>query len=132
MKLGNAVSLFFTAFTGGFYYRYCPVWDKALNNLMEKGTLLEVKNGVALFEYDTKLYEVFACGGFDYFGHLVGLNTTEVDESAMRRPSFRCMDKLQRMVKAEKERVAKKKEQEMRVIMRSLLTEQNEGHNSSL
>lgn len=34
MKLGNAVSLFFTALLEGFNYRFCPVWDKALDTLI--------------------------------------------------------------------------------------------------
>lgn len=135
MKFGNAISLYFTLLLVGFSYRYCPVWDKALNKLLDKGTLLEVKSGIALFEHEAKLYEVFVGDGFSrfsHFGHLIGFNDEAIDRNFMRRPSFRTMDKLQRMITAEIERIAKEKERDMRVIMRSLLTEQNEGHNSSL
>ncbi|EDV0523159.1 hypothetical protein ACLF30_003975 [Cronobacter sakazakii] len=58
MKLGNAVSLFFTALLEGFNYRFCPVWDNALDTLIEEGTLLEVRNGIALFERGGQIYGV--------------------------------------------------------------------------
>lgn len=125
MKLGNAISLFSTyLLEGGFAYRYCPVWDKALNRLMDNGALLEVKNGIVLFEHDAQLYEIFVgIGvGFFYFGHLARVNTKVIDESARRRPSFRAMDKLQRLVQAEIARVEKDKEREVREMMKSLLT----------
>ncbi|EDO4759948.1 hypothetical protein C1Q48_21085, partial [Salmonella enterica] len=119
MKFGNAISLYFTLLLVGFSYRYCPVWDKALNKLLDKGTLLEVKSGIALFEHEAKLYEVFVGDGFSHFGHLIGFNDEAIDRNFMRRPSFRTMDKLQRMITAEIERIAKEKERDMRVIMRS-------------
>ncbi|HCC6220418.1 hypothetical protein HJX59_27145 (plasmid) [Klebsiella pneumoniae] len=125
MKLVNAISLFSTYLLGGgFSYRYCPVWDKALNRLMDNGSLLEVKNGIALFEHDAQLYEVFVGfgAGFFHFGHLVAVNAKTVGESFRRRPSFRSMDKLQRMVHAEISRVEKEKEREIREMMKSLLT----------
>ncbi|EAP4832884.1 hypothetical protein EGS93_18570 [Salmonella enterica] len=123
MKLGNAVSLFFTAFLEGFSYRFCPVWDKALDRLIEEGTLLEVRDGIALFERDANLYEVFVGAGFKHFGHLVSVNTKVIDDSVMRRPSFRVMDKLQRRVTAEILRSAKEKERELQVMINSLLAD---------
>ncbi|HAK0616075.1 TPA: hypothetical protein ACYTQS_004203 [Salmonella enterica] len=123
MKLGNAVSLFFTALLEGFNYRFCPVWDKALDTLIEEGTLLEVRNGIALFERDAQLYEVFVGAGFNHFGHLISFNTKAIDESVMRRPSFRVMDKLQRHVNAELLRVAKEKERELQAMIGSLIAE---------
>ena len=117
MKLGNAVSLFFTALLEGFNYRFCPVWDKALD------TLIEVRNGIALFERDAQLYEVFVGAGFNHFGHLISLNTKAIDESVMRRPSFRVMDKLQRHVNAELLRVSKEKERELQAMIGSLIAE---------
>ena len=96
MKLGNAVSLFFTALLEGFNYRFCPVWDKALDTLIEEGTLLEVRNGIALFERDAQLYEVFVGAGFNHFGHLISLNTKAIDESVMRRITPRSQRKRTR------------------------------------
>nr|WP_234887297.1 hypothetical protein [Salmonella enterica] len=58
MKLGNAISLYFTLLFVGFGFRYCPAWDKALNKLLDNGTLLELKSGIALFEYEAQLYEI--------------------------------------------------------------------------
>ncbi|EBV0135970.1 hypothetical protein DNI05_08665 [Salmonella enterica subsp. enterica serovar Newport] len=123
MKLGNAISLYFTLLFVGFGFRYCPAWDKALNKLLDNGTLLEVKSGIALFEYEAQLYEIFVGAGFSHFGYLVGFNDEAIDENLMRRPSFRTMDRLQRVVTAEIARVAKEKEREMRGILKSLLSE---------
>lgn len=123
MKLGNAISLYFTLLFVGFGFRYCPAWDKALNKLLDNGTLLEVKAGIALFEYEAQLYEIFVGAGFRHFGYLVGFNDEAIDGNLMRRPSFRTMDRLQRVVTAEIARVAKEKEREMRGILKSLLSE---------
>lgn len=123
MKFGNAISLYFTLLLVGFSFRYCPAWDKALNKLLDNGTLLEVKCGIALFEHEAQLYEIFVGAGFSHFGYLVGFNDEAIDENLMRRPSFRTMDRLQRVVTAEIARVAKEKEREMRDILKSLLSE---------
>ncbi|EHI5013645.1 hypothetical protein J9P03_002662 [Salmonella enterica] len=126
MKLGNAISLYFTLLLIGFSFRYCPAWDKALNKLLDNGTLLELKSGIALFEYEAQLYEIFVGAGFSrfsHFGHLVGFNNEAIDGNLMRRPSFRTMDRLQRVVTGEIARVAKEKEREMRDILKSLLSE---------
>ncbi|EDK9786300.1 hypothetical protein AH777_18565 [Salmonella enterica subsp. enterica serovar Give] len=121
MKLTNAISLFSTSLLG-FSYRYCPDWNRALSRLLDDGTLIELRYGCAVFEHETQIYEVFVGAGFFHFGHLVGFNDEAIDEDLMRRPSFRTMDRLQRMVTAEIALVAKEKEREMRGILKSLLS----------
>ncbi|HCM9414855.1 TPA: hypothetical protein N5N61_004199 [Enterobacter hormaechei subsp. steigerwaltii] len=123
MKFGNAISLFCTALFDGFHYRYCPVWDRGLEKLMEEGVLLEVRNGIALFEYDSRLYEIFVGMGFQHFGFLISMNAHAIDESARRRASFTTMERLKRLVEEENARIAKERESEMQVMMKTLLAE---------
>ncbi|ENO7467545.1 hypothetical protein ACB435_004072 [Enterobacter hormaechei] len=123
MKFGNAISLLCTALFDGFHYRYCPVWDRGLEKLMEEGVLLEVRNGIALFECDSRLYEIFVGMGFQHFGFLISMNAHAIDESARRRASFATMERLKRLVEKENARIAKERESEMQVMMKTLLAE---------
>ncbi|HCL6058025.1 TPA: hypothetical protein N2O29_003794 [Citrobacter amalonaticus] len=122
MKLGNTLSLCFTVLLEGFTFPYCPLWDKALNKLMDEGTLLNVKHGNVLFEHDTQLYEVSVGIKFRHYGHLVELNNATIHESVMRRPSFRTMDKLQRLVNEAERREAEERERELQLMIEPLLT----------
>ncbi|ELE9693098.1 hypothetical protein RM405_004177 [Enterobacter kobei] len=123
MKFGNAISLFCTALFDGFHYRYCPVWDRGLAKLMEEGVLLEVRNGIALFECDSRLYEIFVGMGFQHFGFLISMDAHAIDESVRRRASFATMERLKRLVEEENARIAKERESEMQVMMKTLLAE---------
>ncbi|AMQ09335.1 hypothetical protein IAS44_002133 [Salmonella enterica subsp. enterica serovar Anatum] len=123
MKFRNVISLFCTALFDGFHYRYCPVWDRGLAKLMEEGVLLEVRNGIALFECDSRLYEIFVGMGFQYFGFLISMDAHAIDESARRRASFATMERLKRLVEKENARIAKERESEMQVMMKTLLAE---------
>nr|AQX82733.1 hypothetical protein [Salmonella enterica subsp. enterica serovar Derby] len=46
-----------------------------------------------------------------------------IDESARRRASFATMERLKRLVEEENARIAKERESEMQIMMKTLLAE---------
>ena len=86
--------LFRTLF-GGYQYPFSKQWDICLNNLLDTGTVVELRDHILDLKNDKgDVYSIWVSNKFYSYGHLYRKNGESVSYHAMRRPSYKVQIKL--------------------------------------
>jgi hypothetical protein len=86
--------------TGFYYHPFSALWDDALQQLLDKGSLLKVNRHNAIFYYNENFFEVWVANRWYAYGWLNRCNGRSPDDSEQFRPRFRTMYRLHQKVQA--------------------------------
>ena len=79
----------------GFYQQpFLKEWDEMLNDIIDKGLIVEVGELTIKFNYEGKEYEIWVGNRWYSYGHIYSIGGKYIKRSQEFRPRFRTMRRL--------------------------------------
>ncbi|MBA8034187.1 hypothetical protein HV096_19275 [Citrobacter freundii] len=104
IKLKSYVEHFANLIFGMYQHTFSEWWDSRLNNLLDKGEVIEAGMYTLRIKYKGDGIEIWCSNKWYSFGNEYRVNNRTVDNERQYRPRFKTMVKLWNIYQSEREK----------------------------